>query len=174
MFVIALIAILGFGYWWWVNRDMNTGTDDGAYTEVEEEAAPAAEVVAKPSVDDSNEGGGGANLPNDCGNDLACGNKDLATCDPVMFTAQGGALTIKTTVQGSGDGSRCQISSSVALSQLAGIADASLDKNGDGELSMQCTVQMGLDFNGLTAYLKGPGLQSCSGELKAFYDSLGG
>lgn len=116
-------------------------------------------------------------MAENCGNDLSCGNRFLAACEPAVFTAQGGALTVETTILGK-EGSLCKIGSTVTLSQLVGLADPSADNGaggqprGDGKLSMTCTVAMGLNFNSLTASLKGAGLQKCTGELKNFYDTL--
>lgn len=151
---IIVIVILGAGYWWWNNREATSSGND---------------VAADTSAASGGEGGGG--MAENCGNDLSCGNRFLAACEPAVFNAQGGALTVETTVLGR-KGGLCEIGSSVALSQLAGIADASLDKNGDGKLSMTCTVETGLNFDRLTQSLKGAGLQKCSGELRVFYDTL--
>lgn len=151
---IIIIVILGAGYWWWSNRAVTPS-----------EGNTAAETNVAP-------GNGGDKITTQaCGSDLACGNRLLAACQPTVFTAQGGAMTVETAVLGK-KGLLCEISSTIALSQLAGFADASLDKNGDGKLSMNCAVEMGLNFDGLTKALKGSGLQKCTGELRAFYDSL--
>jgi len=151
--VILVIALLGLGYWWWSQKD------EGASTPGDTSGVAADTAIAP------------AGPAQDCGNNLGCGNALLSACNPGSFTAQSGALLVKTTVVGKvADG--CSISSSIALAQLAGIADASLDANKDGQLAMACTVQNGLNFDALTLYLKGAGLAKCSGELKNFYDSI--
>lgn len=157
--VVIILIVIGGGAYWWLN-----GLKTGA-----EPAEDGHDALTDSEVAEDNEGGGG--MAENCGNDLSCGNRFLAACEPAVFTAQGGALTVETTILGR-KGALCEIGSSVALSQLAGLADASLDKNGDGKLHMTCSVQSGLDFNALTVYLKGAGLAKCSGELKNFYDTL--
>ncbi|OGL89317.1 hypothetical protein A3H75_02505 [Candidatus Uhrbacteria bacterium RIFCSPLOWO2_02_FULL_51_9] len=150
--VIAVIVLLGLGYWWWSQKE-------GAAPASNDTSAPAGDTAAAP-----------AGLAQDCGNNLGCGNALLAACNPGSFSAQGGALLVKTTVVGK-VATGCNITSSVATAQFAGLADA-FDVNKDGQLPMACTVQSGLNFDALTLYLKGAGLAKCSGELKSFYDSI--
>lgn len=154
--VVILLLLIGGGAYWWLNG-LKTGADSTAT----DSGSAGSSVPGEVST-------GG--MAENCGSNLSCGNKALAACEPAVFTAQGGPLMVKTTVLGKVAGG-CNIDSSVAKAQFAGLADA-FDINKDGQLNMACTVQSGLNFDALTLYLKGAGLAKCSGELKSFYDSI--
>ncbi len=161
--VVAILILLGGGAYWWL-ESLKTGADSTATDSGSADGSIPGEVST-----------GG--MAENCGSDLACGNRFLAACNPAVFTAKGGALTVQTTILGKKD-ALCEIGSSVALSQLAGAAQPSADNGaggqpkGDGKLSMTCTVPLGFDFARLTTWLQGTGINGCEGELREFYDSI--
>ena len=102
----------------------------------------------------------------------AAGNEsNLASCTPGAFSGKSERLTIDITVIGPSAGA-CSIQAGVSVDQGAGFFNK-YDRNNDGNLTMDCTVPSSVTtFAQLTEYLKGPGLQGCSGEYRDLVDSL--
>jgi len=96
----------------------------------------------------------------------------LASCTPGTFSGKSDRLTIDITVKGKKEGIACDITASVAVAQGAGFFNK-FDKNGDGNLTMDCSVPLGTKgFAALTTWLKGPGISGCEGEYRDLVDSL--
>ena len=140
--IVVILIIIAGGYWWL------TRTSAISFYE----ATPA--VAAR-----------------DCGENLGCGNALLAVCNPGTFTAQSSRETINITVKDKANGG-CAITSSVTVDQLAPFVQDGDDADGDGSLTMNCTSPLGMNFQSLTSWLQGPGLDSCSGEYKDFTVNL--
>ena len=97
--------------------------------------------------------------------------ESLASCTPGTFSGASERLTIDITVKEKVAGG-CAITAGVSVAQGAGFFGA-YDKNKDGNLTMDCVVPSTIgNFAQLTDYLKGPGLQGCSGEYKDMVNSV--
>lgn len=146
---ILIVVIVVLLAWWLLSK-----AGDAAKEAVRDDAASAPVGAAQA-----------------CGADLACGNALLAACQPGSFIGKSPRQEVNITVVERGEVS-CKITSSLALAGLGPFGKPALDVNKDGKLEMACDVPFGLDFDRLTTWLKGPGLNGCEGELREFYDSL--
>lgn len=144
--IIIVVAVVLLG-WWWLSRGSNgTPASDGT----------AAGAVAAPQA---------------CGADITCGNALLAACKPGSFVGKSSQQDVNVTVVERAEAG-CNIISSLTMAQLGVFAKPAFDKNNDGKLEMACEVPLGMDFEQLTTWLQGAGLNECEGELREFTDSL--
>lgn len=142
--IVVVVVLLG---WWLLSRgsDGTPASDDAA-----------AGAVAAPQA---------------CGADITCGNALLAVCKPGSFIGKSPRQEVSVTVVERGEVG-CKITSSIALAGLGPFGKPALDVNKDGKLEMACDVPLGLDFDRLTTWIQGAGINGCTGELREFYDSL--
>jgi len=100
------------------------------------------------------------------------GAGSLAGCVPGNFVGDDGGRKIEiTVVEKVGDTCKIISAQDTALYSVMGGDD--YDKNGDGKLTMTCTIPDSVDdFDILTGYLQEGGLEDCEGEMKDFSDYL--